>query len=130
MRAFTPIAALVSLAAFAAAIRNPDNPQDPINCPPSGGADKCSKETSVSGFCGSFRDFNGAPGYANSSFFQCNNRIRINYGQTEKGHYIWYLCVHIPSLACSQAHWPRRNDYDPNNLPQGITITTDTVGTC
>ena len=47
MRAFTPIAALVSLAAFAAAIRNPDNPQDPINCPPSGGADKCSKETSV-----------------------------------------------------------------------------------
>ncbi|TRM61154.1 hypothetical protein BD626DRAFT_538400 [Schizophyllum amplum] len=65
----------MSLAAFAEAIRNPDNPQDPINCPPSGGADLCSKETS------------------------CNDRIRINYGQTEKGHYIWYL-----------------NDYDPTTF--------------
>ena len=48
MHAFTPIVALVSLAAFAAAIRNPNNPADPINCPPSGGADLCSKETKVS----------------------------------------------------------------------------------
>lgn len=89
MFALKPLVAFMSLAAFAEAIRNPDNPQDPINCPPSGGADLCSKETS------------------------CNDRIRINYGQTEKGHYIWYL-----------------NDYDPNDLPQGISITTDTVGTC
>lgn len=89
MFAFKPIVAFMSLAAFAAAIRNPDNPQDPINCPPSGGADLCSKETS------------------------CGDRIRINYGQTEQGHYIWYI-----------------NDYDPNNLPEGISITTDTVGTC
>ncbi|KAL1696491.1 hypothetical protein GGG16DRAFT_107950 [Schizophyllum commune] len=90
MRFSLPAATTVlSLAAFAAAIRNPDNPQDPINCPPDGGADACSKET------------------------KCNNRIRINYGQTEKGHYIWYL-----------------NDYDPNDLPQGITITEDGVGTC
>ncbi|KAL1676357.1 hypothetical protein EV122DRAFT_292012 [Schizophyllum commune] len=90
MRSFTAISfALLSLAGFAAAIRNPNNPADPINCPPSGGADKCSKETT------------------------CNNRIRINYGSQQQGHYIWYL-----------------NNYDPNNLPQGIIITTDTVGTC
>ncbi|KAL1749173.1 hypothetical protein HDZ31DRAFT_59463 [Schizophyllum fasciatum] len=89
MRFFAPVAAVLSLAAFAAAIRNPDNPADPINCPPSGGADKCSKET------------------------RCNNRLRINYGSPQKGHYIWYL-----------------SGYDPNTLPQGIEITTDTVSTC
>ena len=49
MRSFTAVAvAILSLAGFAAAIRNPNNPADPINCPPSGGADKCSKETKVS----------------------------------------------------------------------------------
>ena len=49
MRFSLPAATTVlSLAAFAAAIRNPDNPQDPINCPPDGGADACSKETKVS----------------------------------------------------------------------------------
>ena len=49
MRFTLPAATTVlSLAAFAAAIRNPDNPQDPINCPPDGGADACSKETKVS----------------------------------------------------------------------------------
>ena len=49
MRSFTAVAvAMLSLAGLAAAIRNPNNPADPINCPPSGGADKCSKETKVS----------------------------------------------------------------------------------
>ncbi|KAI5829297.1 hypothetical protein K523DRAFT_242553 [Schizophyllum commune Tattone D] len=90
MRSFTAVAvAMLSLAGLAAAIRNPNNPADPINCPPSGGADKCSKET------------------------KCDNRIRFNYGSRQQGHYIWYLY-----------------NYDPNNLPQGIIITTDNVGTC
>ncbi|KAL1749217.1 hypothetical protein HDZ31DRAFT_59511 [Schizophyllum fasciatum] len=49
-------------------IEDPTNPQNLVNCPPSGGADACHHETR----CG---------------------RVRINYGQKEggeDGHYIWY----------------------------------------
>ncbi|TRM61127.1 hypothetical protein BD626DRAFT_571157 [Schizophyllum amplum] len=90
MFAFKPIVAFMSLAAFAAAIRNPDNPQDPSTARPLAAQTSARRRRRC-----------------------CGDRIRINYGQTEQGHYIWYI-----------------NDYDPNNLPEGISITTDTVGTC
>ncbi|KAL1738078.1 hypothetical protein HDZ31DRAFT_70421 [Schizophyllum fasciatum] len=94
MRAFTAFAAAIFLATVVIAgdddwIENPDNPADLVNCPPNGGADACSKETS------------------------CGDRIRLNYGWQVKDHYVWYI-----------------SNYDPNNLPQGIKITTDTKGTC
>ncbi|KAL1749290.1 hypothetical protein HDZ31DRAFT_59574 [Schizophyllum fasciatum] len=61
---------LAGLAAAAAVgkrsdVRDPTNPQNLVNCPYDGGADRCSLET------------------------QCN-RIRINYGSALMGHYVWY----------------------------------------
>ncbi|KAL1676350.1 hypothetical protein EV122DRAFT_292008 [Schizophyllum commune] len=46
-------------------VTDPTNPQNLINCPPGGGADGCHLET------------------------KCD-RIRINYGYSFNGHYIWY----------------------------------------
>ncbi|GJE91581.1 hypothetical protein PsYK624_077310 [Phanerochaete sordida] len=46
-------------------ITDPGNPGNLINCPPHGGADRCSLEKPCS-------------------------RIRINYGSPKGGHYIWY----------------------------------------
>ncbi|KAF9255187.1 hypothetical protein L218DRAFT_879606 [Marasmius fiardii PR-910] len=46
-------------------IADPLNPANLINCPPHGGADRCTLEQP----CG---------------------RIRVNYGSPQGGHYIWY----------------------------------------
>ncbi|KAI5898904.1 uncharacterized protein SCHCODRAFT_02685035 [Schizophyllum commune H4-8] len=46
-------------------VTDPTNPQNLINCPPGGGADGCHLETTC-------------------------DRIRINYGYSFNGHYIWY----------------------------------------
>ncbi|KAL0570109.1 hypothetical protein V5O48_011847 [Marasmius crinis-equi] len=68
------IVTLVALVAAASAastvnlerrITDPGNPANLINCPPGGGADACNLEKPC-------------------------NRIRVNYGSTQNGHFIWY----------------------------------------
>ncbi|EIM91017.1 uncharacterized protein STEHIDRAFT_152700 [Stereum hirsutum FP-91666 SS1] len=59
-------------------ITDPGNPANLINCPPHGGADHCNLEKPC-------------------------NRIRVNYGKPEGGHYIWY-------------------NYEINNIPVGIEV--------
>ncbi|KAL0061651.1 hypothetical protein AAF712_011512 [Marasmius tenuissimus] len=54
------------------------SPGSLLNCPPGGTADKCTLEEPC-------------------------KRIRINYGQQENGHYIWF-------------------NYDINNIPNGVQI--------
>ncbi|KAJ4463375.1 hypothetical protein C8J55DRAFT_545075 [Lentinula edodes] len=83
-------ATLIALAAFVVAafadstsslepsITDPGNPANLINCPPKGGADACNLEKPCS-------------------------RIRVNYGRTEGGHYIWY-------------------NYDITDIPTGVEI--------
>ena len=62
-------------------VTDPTNPQNLINCPPGGGADGCHLETKVGGS-------NGMPG-VDADCKKCD-RIRINYGYSFNGHYIWY----------------------------------------
>ncbi|KAF9255936.1 hypothetical protein L218DRAFT_1007971 [Marasmius fiardii PR-910] len=62
-------------------IADPLNPANFINCPPHGGADACNLE-------------------------QPCNRIRINYGSRQGGHFIWY-------------------NSDIGNVPKGITVGTE-----
>ncbi|KAK7435620.1 hypothetical protein VKT23_019574 [Stygiomarasmius scandens] len=88
---FTALVALTSVvvtSAFAASTSNlerrisdPGNPANLINCPPGGGADACNLEQPCS-------------------------RIRINYGSTQQGHFIWY-------------------NNDISNIPVGITVGTE-----
>ncbi|KAJ3820678.1 hypothetical protein EV361DRAFT_801625 [Lentinula raphanica] len=86
-------ASFVSLAAFFVAasaastsnlerrITDPGNPANLDNCPPNGGADACNLEQPCS-------------------------RIRLNYGSTQGGHYIWY-------------------NYDITDIPPGIQVGTE-----
>ncbi|KAF9261609.1 hypothetical protein L218DRAFT_869861 [Marasmius fiardii PR-910] len=62
-------------------IADPPNPANFIDCPPHGGADACNLEQSC-------------------------NCIRINYGNPQGGHYIWY-------------------NSDIGNVPKGITVGTE-----
>ena len=61
-------------------VTDPTNPQNLINCPPNGGADGCHLETKVSA--------NRRAARINADAAQCD-RIRINYGYSFNGHYIW-----------------------------------------
>ncbi|KAL1726676.1 hypothetical protein EV714DRAFT_276295 [Schizophyllum commune] len=67
-------------------VTDPTNPQNLINCPPGGGADGCHLET------------------------KCD-RIRINYGYSFNGHYIWY-------------------NYNTDDVPDGKHVDIDNEGTC
>ncbi|KAK1216855.1 hypothetical protein PQX77_020501 [Marasmius sp. AFHP31] len=62
-------------------ITDPGNPANLINCPPGGGADACNLEKPC-------------------------NRIRVNYGSPQGGHYIWY-------------------NSDINNIPTGVEVGTE-----
>ncbi|KAL0563885.1 hypothetical protein V5O48_018176 [Marasmius crinis-equi] len=62
-------------------ITDPGNPANLINCPPGGGADACNLEVPCS-------------------------RIRVNYGSTQGGHFIWY-------------------NYDITDIPVGIEVGTE-----
>ncbi|KIK57323.1 hypothetical protein GYMLUDRAFT_172776 [Collybiopsis luxurians FD-317 M1] len=81
---FATLAALVMAASAASTsnlerrITDPGNPANLINCPPGGGADACNLEKPC-------------------------NRIRVNYGSTQGGHYIWY-------------------NYDTTDIPTGVEI--------
>ncbi|KAL1749174.1 hypothetical protein HDZ31DRAFT_59464 [Schizophyllum fasciatum] len=70
----------------AAEAGDPTNPQNLINCPPNGLADNCHLETSC-------------------------KRIRLNYGYSFNGHYIWY-------------------NYNINSVPDGKRVEIDNQGTC
>ncbi|KAF5331503.1 hypothetical protein D9758_018259 [Tetrapyrgos nigripes] len=78
----------LAVSAFAASTSNlerritdPGNPANLINCPPGGGADACNLEKPC-------------------------NRIRVNYGSTQKGHFIWY-------------------NNDITDIPTGIEVGTE-----
>ncbi|KAL0563056.1 hypothetical protein V5O48_019022 [Marasmius crinis-equi] len=81
------LAALVATASAASTVNlerritDPGNPANLINCPPGGGADACNLEVPC-------------------------NRIRINYGSTQGGHFIWY-------------------NSDINNIPTGVEVGTE-----
>ncbi|KAJ8073295.1 hypothetical protein PM082_020168 [Marasmius tenuissimus] len=64
-------------------ITDQGNPANLINCPPGGGADACNLEQGCS-----------------------PQRIRVNYGSTQNGHYIWY-------------------NYDIGNIPTGVQVSTE-----
>lgn len=95
MKYFFSLVSLVALAASASAatveldrrISDPGNPADLINCPPKGGADLCTLEVPVRPLAASQPE-----DFLLSSLLtpaqQCN-RIRINYGSQQQGHYIW-----------------------------------------
>ncbi|KAJ8089992.1 hypothetical protein PM082_018570 [Marasmius tenuissimus] len=80
-------------------ITDPGNPANLINCPPGGGADACNLEKPC-------------------------NRIRVNYGSTQGGHYIWYCALVVVSEHESTHESPRYN-YDINNIPTGVEVGTE-----
>ncbi|KAL0572533.1 hypothetical protein V5O48_009427 [Marasmius crinis-equi] len=81
------LAALIAAASAASTVNlerritDVGNPANLINCPPGGGADACNLEVPC-------------------------NRIRVNYGSTQKGHFIWY-------------------NSDITNIPKGIEVGTE-----
>ncbi|KAK1227592.1 hypothetical protein PQX77_009410 [Marasmius sp. AFHP31] len=86
MQFTTVFVAIVACATVAFAASTPEvqrrtpvgSPGSLLNCPPGGTADKCTLEEPC-------------------------NRIRINYGQKENGHYIWF-------------------NFDTGNIPDGIQV--------
>ncbi|KAJ8090009.1 hypothetical protein PM082_018588 [Marasmius tenuissimus] len=102
----TLVAFAVGVAAVAAStvnlerrITDPGNPANLINCPPGGGADACNLEVPC-------------------------NRIRINYGSPQGGHYIWYHTHLVRSRNEFTYRSPRYN-YDINNIPTGVEVGTE-----
>ncbi|KAF8824873.1 hypothetical protein HHX47_DHR7000134 [Lentinula edodes] len=105
-------ATLIALAAFVVAafadstsslepsITDPGNPANLINCPPKGGADACNLEKPCS-------------------------RIRVNYGRTEGGHYIWFVFfVQLAYAGRLRMSWFEidRYNYDITDIPTGVEI--------
>ncbi|KAK1227488.1 hypothetical protein PQX77_009515 [Marasmius sp. AFHP31] len=86
---FTTVFITIACATAAFAASTPDvqrrtpvgSPGSLLNCPPGGTADRCTLEEPC-------------------------KRIRINYGQKENGHYIWY-------------------NYDVDNIPNGIQVKVE-----